>query len=452
MKVGKIAVIILAVLASVAVALIPWTQGLAPRVAAAILILSVVLWVSEAIPLYVTGLLILVLEVVWLSPIIREAKPAFKDAAFFSPYFSDIIALFLGGMILAEGISRYNLDTLLTRRVVMWAGGRPRMVLLALMLTVGFISMWISNTAATALGVILVHSLTRKLPENSRFGTAFYLGIPFAANFGGIGTPVGTPPNAIALGFLHKAGITDISFVDWLIALGPFALLLVFITWIVLILLFKAPEGKLEMGDGKAEPISRSGIVVLAVFLLTATLWLTSGLHGIPDGIVALVPAIIFLGFGLLNVKDFKGISWDVLFLVGGGMSLSVALTQSGLGDVIASAIPTGNISLPVLMLLFAFIGLALSNVMSNTATANILIPLAFLVQGVEYVPLVLASVIAVSSAMVLPISTPPNALAYSSGKIPLKYMILTGGIMGIISVAIFFVLGVPWLRFLKLF
>ncbi len=452
MKAGKVAAILLGVLASVAVALVPWTPELSARVAAAILVLSVVLWVSEAIPLYVTGLLILVLEVVWLSPIIREAKPAFKDSAFFSPYFSDIIALFLGGMILAEGISRYNLDTLLTRQVIKLAGGRPRMVLLALMLTIGFISMWISNTAATALGVILVHSLTRKLPENSRFVTAFYLGIPFAANFGGIGTPVGTPPNAIGLGFLHKAGVGDISFVDWLIALGPFSLLLVFITWIVLILLFKAPEGKLEMGDGKAEPISRSGIVVLVVFLLTATLWLTSGLHKIPDGIVALVPAIIFLGFGLLNVKDFKGISWDVLFLVGGGMSLSVALSQSGLGNVIASVIPTGNISLPLLMLLFALIGLAMANVMSHTVSANIILPLIFLVQGVEYLPLVLSSVIAVSSAMVLPISTPPNALAYSSGKIPLKYMILTGGIMGLISITIFFVIFLPWLRILKLF
>lgn len=449
MTLRKGLIILLGAFASLAIALIPWSSQLPAQMALAIIFFAVVLWVSEAIPLYVTGILILFLEVVFLYPEIKKIDPSFKSAAFFQPYFSNIIALFLGGMLLAEGISRYKLDTMLTRRVVMLAGGKPSLVLLALMLTMGFLSMWISNTAATALGMILVLSLVKNLPEGSSFHKAFFLGVPFAANMGGIGTPVGTPPNAIALAFLRKAGADTISFGEWLLALAPFALSMVVLTWLLLIFIYKPPKARLNLEKGGGISFTPARLIVVLTFFTTAIMWLTSGFHKIPDGITALIPVIILLGGGLLTVRDFKSISWDVLFLVGGGMALSVALQKSGLSEMIAMTIPTENLSLPVTMIAFALIGLFLSNIMSNTATANILIPLVFLIPNIEYLPVVLALAISVSSAMALPISTPPNALAYSSGKIDVRSMMKVGSLVGIMSVVIFFFAGVPWLKLL---
>ncbi len=452
LKSRRIVQLLLVAVASTTVALFPLELTVAQQAALAIFTAAITLWVTEAIPLHITALLVLFLEVTWLTPVLKQSNPSFSPAVFYAPFFSDIIALFLGGLLLAEMIKKYHIDVWVTSGVVRLAGSRVDRILLSLMLTIGILSMWMSNTAATALGLILVQGLTTQLKRSgSDFSRAFYLGIPFAANLGGMGTPVGTPPNAIAMAALLKHG-HQVTFAKWTVAMAPLALLSIVLVYKILKIFFKAPQKPFAYDPQSRFSFERNTKLVIFVFFLTVTLWLTSGWHGIPDGAIALLPVILGFALGLLEERDFKHVSWDILFLVGGGLALSVALEKAEVNELLLNFLPNGSISLYGAMIVFSVIGLFFSTVMSNTATASIVIPMTFLIAGLEPEPIVIATAAGVSAAMALPVSTPPNALAYGSGEIEMADMIKVGLVTGLVSLGLIWSVGYFYWKILGLF
>ncbi len=434
----KLLIILFVAAAGVAVIAFPMGLDKAQSYAASLFVIATILWMTEAIPLYITSLLVLFLEAILLAPAMKEINPKFKYEIFMHPFFSSVISLFLGGLLLAKAGAKYKIDDYLAKSVVRFSGPRPRNILLGMMITTGFISMWMSNTAATAMMLIITMSIVSDLKE-SGYEKAFFLGIPFAANLGGMGTPVGTPPNAIALSAMQAFLKTPITFLDWMLASVPIVLILIMVLWIILNKMYKEPDIKIVLKQKSRMDFTPKTITVMVVFFLTVILWLTEELHHIPSGITALIPAIIYLGSGILDREDFQSIAWDVLFLVGGGASLAIAIADTGLAQKILGGIPWDQFSFAIIIIIFIIAGAFFTTFMSNTASANIILPLVFSVVGIHYVPVAVATALAISASMSLPVSTPPNALAYSSGKIQLKDMVTAGFIITVASVILIF-------------
>lgn len=425
----------------------------AAKIALGIFIMALLLWMTEAIPLYVTSMLILFTESVFLTPVLQVIEPDFSHKIFLVPFFSDIIALFLGGLLLARAGSKYHIDVWVAKNVIRFAGKKPKYVLLAMMFTTAFLSMWMSNTATTAMMLIITIALMKSMNETSTVRKAFFLGIPFAANVGGMGTPVGTPPNAIAMAQINKLAADPITFAGWMVASVPLVLLLLFILWRLLLFVYPQKEDEEIIYEDDAT-LSKNlpTFTVIGIFFLTIILWLTTKVHGMSSGIVALIPAIVFLGFNILDVKDFKSISWDVLFLVAGGSSLAIALEKSGLANEALALIPFSDMNTLIILVMFMVMGSIMTSFMSNTATANIVVPLIFLVPGITGLPIAVATALAISSSMVLPVSTPPNALAYSSGQLELKDMFRMGATISFIALVIVIFIGYNWWKLLGYF
>ncbi len=381
------------------------------------------LWVTEAVPLYSTSFLVVFLEVLLLS------GPLKLDAGvFIAPFFDRVIMLFLGGFVLAETLGKFALDTMLAGFVLERTGTRPRRVLLGMMFVAAFLSMWMSNTAATALLIGMALTVIRRLPDDEPFRTALILGIPFAANIGGIATPIGSPPNAIAIGVLAEQGIR-ISFSKWMLFGLPVTALLFFFIWWLLLRLFPPRVTAVALPPTRSEPLSRRQKAVIAVFVVTVLLWLTAELHRLPAAVVATIPALVFTGFGFLDTDDFGRIGWDILILMGGGLSLGVAIKSSGLADWLLSTLRLGSTNVVLLTVFVILAAMVVTTFISNTSAAAMLLPL---VAGLAShpAPLVLAAGIAVSVSMVLPISTPPNAIAYGSGLVKVRTMATAGALV----------------------
>ena len=396
-------------------------------------VVAALFWMSEVIPLYVTSLIILVIEVLILVPsLVREGiQTSHKE--FMAPFFSDIILLFLGGLLLSKAGSKYQIDKWIASIVMKVVGGKSSLVLLGLILTSAWLSMWMSNTATTAMMLLIALAISKELPESELgFRKALFLGVPFACNLGGMGTPVGSPPNAIAIAFLQKSNIS-ISFLSWMTLSVPILSILLLVLWRVLLIFYPAPNEKLELKHQVSFPAQWKARGTAVVFSLTVILWLTGRVHGISSGMVGLIAAILLLSFKILDSNDFRNISWDLLFLVGGGISLGLAMSKSGLSAWMVGSLPIKDIGFTALFAVFILTGTILTTFMSNTATANILIPIA-VSMNTEFSPLIVGAALAVSASMSLPVSTPPNAIAYYSGEIQLKEMFRIGAIISTIS------------------
>lgn len=400
----------------------------------AIIAVAAYLWVTEAIPLYSTSFLVVLLEVLLLAGPLR-----LEPAVFIAPFFDNVIMLFLGGFVLSETLGKFGLDTLLAGLILERTGTRPSRVLLGMMFVAAFLSMWMSNTAATALLIGMGLTIVRGLPDDEPFRTALILGIPFAANIGGIATPIGSPPNAIAIGILARQGIR-ISFSQWMLFGLPVTVLLSIFIWWLLLRRFPARTRSLALSPSRREPLNRHQQAIIAVFAITVLLWLTTELHHVPAAVIATIPALIFTGFGFLDSEDFGRIGWDILILMGGGLSLGVAIRASGLANWLLSSLHLDGLSPLLLAGVVMLAAIVVTTFISNTSAAAMLLPLVAGLSG-HPVPLVLAAGIAVSLSMILPISTPPNAIAYGSGLIKVRTMALTGAI--ICAAGLFVVLGV---------
>lgn len=410
------------------------------EVTAAILVIAAVLWISEWVPLFVVSFLILALELVWLFPELQAIDATVKSSIFFGSFFSNIILLFIGGFVLSSLMQKFGLDLKFAQAILQRTGGNTSLTLLGIILACAFLSMWISNTATTAMMLTIVFPLLKHIPEDNKFRIALVLSIPFACNIGGIGTPIGTPPNAIALSYLNNLDI-NLSFGTWILLTFPIMLFLLFFCWQLLVRLYPANDLvlRIEKRDTGGFGI-KHGIAVL-IFALTALGWIFGGPLGLKTGTVALFPLIAAFWLGLLDTSDFRKLPWDILYIISGGLALGVALSSSGLGAVLINSLPTEPTVILGLGVVFTAI---IAIVMSNTATAGLVIPLvsSFSVESELLILMVVSLTMTCSMVMPLPVTTPPNAIAFSSRVIKTKDMILSGGIISIIGVTIVATLG----------
>lgn len=395
-------------------------------VALTILLVTALLWVTESLPLYITSLGVLAFSLLWLMPELERAGRPTDEDIYFQAFFGDITLLFMGGFVLSALLNKYGLASRIANWVLGRTGSAPDRVLLGIIGISALLSMWMSNTATAAMMFAIISPVMLKIPADSRFSIALALSIPFACNIGGLGTPIGTPPNAIAMEYLGKIGI-QISFVRWMLISMPLLLLLLFALW--KLLLKRYPPGAIQIDLGNSheelEPFTGTQKAVILIFLLTVLGWLTGGVTGLSTGVVGLLCLIASFGSGLLNTPDFRNISWDILFMLGGGLCLGAALSESGLTAVIAEAIPLqrGFWFAFGFMLLLASV---MTTFMSNSATANLLIPVAISITGNELL-LSLAIAMMCSTSMALPVSTPSNAIAFGSGLLSAKDMLNIG-------------------------
>jgi sodium-dependent dicarboxylate transporter 2/3/5 len=423
----------------------------------AIFFLAALCWVFEPIPIYATSVVVIVLELLLLSdkgilwfrsgagdPEFGELL-AYQDlmATFSSP----IIMLFLGGFFLAMAATKYRLDVNLARVMLKPFGNQPKYVMLGLMLITGVFSMFMSNTATTAMMLSILAPVIAVFGAEDKGRIALALCIPVAANIGGIGTPIGTPPNAIALKYLVDEH--TITFGEWMAFGIPFVVVMMAIAWVLMCKLYPSDQETVNL-DIKGKFLKTpKAITVYITFGLTILLWLMGSSHGMNSYTVALIPVAVFSMTGIINKEDLKGISWDVLWLVSGGIALGLALDKTGLAKLVVGSIPFGILSPYAVLVGAAALCLLMANFMSHTATANLLMPimaaLGLSMEGLlplgGIMTLILVVTFAASLGMSLPISTPPNALAHATGFVNTKQMARVGVILGLIGVALSFVM-----------
>ena len=394
---------------------------------------------------------------------IAEAKK--NDAEYkektFTPYvpFKDImgcfanptIMLFIGGFVLAIGLTKVKLDVALARILLKPFGTRSEIVLLGFILVTAIFSAFVSNTATAAMMLAFLTPVLRSLPADGKGRIALALAIPVGANLGGMMTPIGTPPNMIALDYLTSIG-QSISFVDWTIKMAPFVILLLVLAWLLLRVLFpfKQKNIKIEIeGDIKWDFKTWS---VVAAFAITIFMWMFgTDLWNIDTNVVAMIPIAIFCATGILTRRDLEEINWSVLWMVAGGFALGVALNYKdayspSLSSLIVESVPFGNFSPIMVMVLAGLICFGFSNFISHSAATSLLVPVLGVVasglgtalDGVGGPQAMLVGIaIASSVSMILPISTPPNAIAHSTGFIEQKDMMKVGIIVGIMGLVL---------------
>jgi sodium-dependent dicarboxylate transporter 2/3/5 len=310
--------------------------------------------------------------------------------------------------------------------------------------------MFVSNTATAAMMLTFLTPVFKQLPPEGKGRISMALSIPVAANLGGMGTPIGTPPNTIALKYLNDPeGLNmNLGFGEWMVFMFPLVIVLLLISWWVLKTVFPFSQKTVELKiEGGMKKDIRTYIVIVT-FIVTVLLWLTDKLTGINSYTVALIPFVVFALTGVITKYDLEEINWSVIWMVAGGFALGYGLNASGLAANAVESIPFGEFSPLLILLLGGAICYVLSNFISNSATAALLMPILAVVCGAmgdKLAPIggtgtvLIGVAIAASSAMILPISTPPNALAFATGYVKQNDMAKVGIIMGIISMVLGF-------------
>ena len=422
----------------------------------AIFVFTAMMWILEVIPTWTTSVVAIVSILLTTSNkglgflIVKEnvgALTNYKDvmAAFADP----VIMLFLGGFVLAFAATKVGLDVQLAKVMLKPFGTNPKTVLLGVLLVIGVFSMFMSNTATAAMMLTFLTPVLATLPKDGGGRISLALAIPIAANIGGMGTPIGTPPNAIALGALQEAGYA-ITFAGWMLRMVPYVILMLVIAWVLLMKIYpfkaKSIELKIEGQEVKATPFQK--YVVWVTFALTIILWVGEQWFKINSNIVAMIPFAVFSATGIMKARHLEHINWAVLWMVAGGFALGTALNQTGLASTLIKTIPFASWNSLVVMLVGGFICYFLSNFISNSASANLVVPILIVVgkamsgnpgfESLGGVPAMIIGVaICASLAMCLPVSTPPNALAHSTGMITTKQMATVGIVMGAVGLVL---------------
>lgn len=438
-----------------------------------VFLLVVVWWVTECIPIPVTALLI---------PVFLTALRICPTGDAFAPFANPIIMLFLGSFVLARAMCVHGLDQKLAFSVLSVKGiaTKKTRILFALGLTSLFLSLWISNTATTAmmypiaLGVLDAFGNSGNSKRTIPFSVILLLTLAYASSIGGIGTPIGSPPNLIAIGMLEKLIGYRVTFFQWMIIgfsimLPMYCMLFLLMKW----KLRKTPGGVSSKGITFSKPrtsgshLSPAQRNVLIAFSVTVFLWVFPGfisliwgreaplylwLHGhFPESVAAVIGAalLFFLPVHLrkneftLSLKDAIRIDWGTLLLFGGGLSLGFQMFETGLADAIGKffiSMGGSSASLSIITLLSVTFSVFLTELTSNTASANMLIPIIIAISNaaaINPLPPVLGSAIGCSFAFMLPVATPPNAIIYGSGLIRLPQMMKIGFWLNLIGIAI---------------
>jgi sodium-dependent dicarboxylate transporter 2/3/5 len=359
-----------------------------------------------------------------------------------------VIMLFIGGFVLAIAAAKTGLDAYLAKALLKPFGRKSENVLLGFILVTGLFSMFVSNTATAAMMLAFLTPVFKQLPPEGKGRIALALSIPVAANLGGMGTPIGTPPNTIALKYLNDPdGLNlGLGFGEWMLIMVPLVAVLLFISWGLLKTIFPFSQKTVDLEIEGEMKKGKNTTIVIVTFFITVLLWLTDSVTGINSNTVALIPVGVFAMTGVLTKYDLEEINWSVLWMVAGGFALGYGLNASGLAENAVKTIPFGDFSPLLILVISGLICYILSNFISNSATAALLMPILAVVctamgdklAAIGGTPTVLIGVaIAASSAMILPVSTPPNALAFSTNLVQQKDMVKIGVIVGIISMVL---------------
>lgn len=473
------------------------------RIVAAIAGLMATWWMTEAVPLSVTSLLPIVLLPMLTATTVAEST---------APYANPIVFLFLGGFLIAIAMQKWNLHRRIALLTLRRVGTHPRRIILGLMISTAFLSMWVSNTATTLMMLPIALSVLTLVVENSRnasapagqtgddlaagrsisdviadkeiriFGVALVLSVAWSATIGGLGTLLGSPPNAIVAGYISTELGEDIGFVQWMMLGVPIVIVFIGLAWLLITrVIFKfslqeIPGGKelIDTEISKLGSMSQGEKTVLAVFSGAAFLWIVPGLvsnigavsEAMPwldtfnDTVIAIAAGIILFmipadrkGNMTLVWKDAEeGLPWGVLLLFGGGLSLAGAVAGTGLDAWFGQQV-TGLGALPIILLLAAVVTivLLLTEITSNTATAATFIPILGGVAvgiGIDPQTLLIPAALAATCAFMLPVGTPPNAIVYATGNVKISEMVRGGivlNVVGVILITMFTVLIGPF-------
>ena len=441
----------------------PLPEGMTPQGlrVAAVAVLMAVWWVTEAIPIPATALLPIA-----LFPVLGVLSGSDVTHA----YGNHLIYLFLGGFLIAVTMQKWNLHHRIALYTIRLVGVTPQRIVLGFMLATAFLSMWISNTAATMMMVTIAMAVTGEMEHDHRhrsgefwFGSVLMLGIGYAASIGGVATLIGTPPNAIFAGVIEKTYGISISFLDWMMFALPLSLFMLLIVWYYLarVLFTRAdmhlPGSKAMLREHIARlgPMSRQEMIVAAVFSVVALLWILRGFYQpqalsmVKDSTIAIAGALLLFLIPvnlkkrefLLDWKTAVTIPWDIIVLFGGGFALAQGFSESGLTRWLAEQLTVlqgfnSILIIAAVVLLVVF----LTEVTSNTATASLLLPvMGALATAIDMNPLglMVAAVVAASFAFMLPVATPPNAIVFSSRYISIAQMAAAGFRLNLIGVLV---------------
>ena len=436
----------------------------------AIFAFAALMWILEVVPAWVTSVLIVVIMLftvsdsslaVLINPANFPASQRVVDEvtgevtgvaglisykAIMASFADPTIMLFMGGFILALVASKSGVDVTLARVLLKPFGTNSNIVLLGFIFVTAIFSMFVSNTATAAMMLTFLAPVLKSLPSSEKGSAALALAIPIGANIGGIATPIGTPPNGIALGYINKAvnegGLGyNISFLDWMVVV-----VILFIAWLLLRNMFPFTSKKIELKiEGGAQKGWQTNYIYF-ILVVTILLWCFGKNLGLNVYVVALFPFAAFAAAGLIDHHDLQQIDWAVLWMVAGGFALGIGMDKTGLADAMVEAIPFDQ--WPVILVLVGggVICWIMSTFISNSASAALMVPILVAVgKGMEaqfagiggLITLIVGVALSASFAMALPISTPPNAIAYSTGLIKSSQMAKVGVIIGVISMVI---------------
>ena len=421
----------------------------------AIFVYATLMWVLELVPAWATSVSIMVLLLLlasdsgikWIcNP--DEVGQLLSYKQVMASFADPVVMLFIGGFVLAIATTKTGLDVHLARVLLTPFGKKSENILLGFMLVTALFSMFISNTATTAMMLTFLTPVFKQLPQEGKGRVALALSIPLAANLGGMGTPIGTPPNTIALKYLNDPeGLAlGIGFGQWMLFMVPLVIVMILITWILLKRFFPFSQKTIELKIEGEMKRGKETTLVIVTMIITILLWMMDTVTGINTYTVALIPFMVFAMAGIVTKNDLEEINLSVIWMVAGGFALGYAMNGSGLAALVVRAIPFGNFSPLLIVILSGILCYGLSNLISHSATAALLMPILVVVctamgdklgviGGTSTVLIGVA--IASSSAMILPISTPPNALAYATNLIQQKDMAKMGIIVGVISIVL---------------
>ncbi|MDY0067890.1 MAG: DASS family sodium-coupled anion symporter [Steroidobacteraceae bacterium] len=430
----------------------------------AVMVLMVTWWVCEAIPIPATALTpLLLFPLLGIMPI-GETALSYSDP---------VIYLFIGGFLIALSFERWRLHARLALLVASRLGAQPAMLLGAFMLSAILLSMWISNTATTLMLIPIAMGVARGVYPagelQTKFASALALGVAYAATIGGVGTPVGSPPNLIAIAFLERQGV-HVSFLGWMAVATPVMLLLAPLAWWTLARTLPRAHGdhdaarRVLASELRAlGPISNAERRLIIVFILVASAWVLRGwlntlpgLDGLTDTGVAMAGALalFLLPSGNLasprtKLADWSlgaKLPWGVVLLYGGGLAIAAAMESTGLAAWIGTVLGfLGSWPALLVIVVMAAITVWASELMSNTATITSLLPVIGAVTvatGFDPRYLMLPMAIAASFGFMLPVSTPPNSIAYATGLVPQRQMLSAGWRLNLYSIFIAALLG----------
>ncbi len=450
---------------------LPSPEGMPPAAwrAALIAVAMAMLWMTEALPLAATALIPVAAFPVFGIGTIEDVARAYSNP---------LIFLFLGGFMLASALKRWQLHHRLALLALRLAGPRLDLQILAVMIATAFLSLWISNTATAMvmmpIGLSILAAAGKPdadngadgIGENTGFGPAIMLAIAFSATIGGIGSLIGTPPNALFAAYVERTYGVSIGFGQWMMLGLPIVFVLLPVTWLLLTrVAFPLPPAARSRAVSDATPLptlTRDQCIVAAVLLATVLSWILRplaesrlGMTGVSDAGIAIAAALVLFVLPasrpqsgqLLGWDDVKTLRWDVLILFGGGLALADAIHASGLADTIGKAAGhLGHLPVIALVLVMMVVIVFLGELASNTAMAALFLPIAgAAAAGLSVPPLTLLLPVALAASLgfMLPVATPPNAIVYGSGAVTARQMMRAGATLDVISIGIVFALAV---------